>query len=73
MTDYPNLGGNSGVSSYSIGPDFIGVKFKGTPKTYFYSYSGKAGNTVVDQMKNLALVGQGLNAFINIYAKNLND
>jgi len=71
MERYRNSGGDSGVSAYEIGADYIIVKFS-TGKTYTYSYR-KAGKTHVDQMKNLAQRGKGLNSYINSHVKDLYD
>jgi len=68
MERYKNLGGDSGVSHYEIGSDYIDVKFSGTFRTYTYSYS-KAGSSHVEQMKVLAIRGSGLNSYINKYVK----
>jgi hypothetical protein len=38
MERYRNIGGDSGVSAYEIGTDYIRVKFSGTGRTYTYSY-----------------------------------
>ena len=54
MERYRNSGGDSGVSAYEIGSDYIIVKFSGTTKTYRYSYGGRAGNNHVENMKKLA-------------------
>ena len=72
MERYRNIGGDSGVSAYEIGTDFIRVKFSGTSRTYTYSYR-KAGNYHVENMKNLARNGNGLNSYINRHVKNLYD
>ena len=72
MERYRNSGGDSGVSSYEIGADYIKVKFSGTPRTYTYSYR-KAGSSHVENMKKLAQSGNGLNSYINRYVKNLYD
>ncbi len=72
MTIYRNRGGNSGVSAFEIGDDYIMVKFSGTSKTYTYSYR-KAGSTHVENMKNLAQDGRGLNSYIYRYVKHLYD
>lgn len=69
MKNYANRGGTSNVQSYEIGNDFIAVNFKGTPKTYVYSYSS-AGSFNVDKMKQLAENGSGLNSFIMLNVKN---
>ena len=73
MERYRNLGGNSGVSGFEIGPGYIKVKFTGTAQTYTYSSNGRAGSHHVEQMKTLAQRGSGLNSYINRYAKNLYD
>ncbi len=67
MQKYKDLDGVSGVEEYSIGEDFIDVKFKST-KIYRYSYKS-AGVDKVEHMKVLAMEGRGLNAYINRYAK----
>lgn len=72
MKRYRNSGGDSGVSSFVIGDDFIIVKFHGTFRTYRYS-NRKAGQNHVDTMKKLAQSGSGLNSYINRYVKNLYD
>lgn len=60
---YANLTGRSGVAKYSLGPDFIKVKFKdGSRYTYTYDSAGPAK---IEQMKILAKNGYGLNGFIN--------
>jgi hypothetical protein len=43
METYKNLGGDSGVSAFEIGEEYIEVKFSGTSRTYVYSYAGGAG------------------------------
>ncbi len=60
---YKNLGGNSGVTNYQIGPDFIKVQFY-TGAIYRYTYES-AGQNHIEQMKKLAKNGQGLNGYIN--------
>lgn len=72
MERYRNSGGDSGISSYEIGTDFIIVKFTGTFRTYRYSYR-KAGQHHVENMKRLARSGSGLNGYINRYVKKLYD
>lgn len=72
MERYRNSGGDSGVSSYEIGTDYITVKFSGSSQTYRYSYR-KAGQNHVEIMKRLARSGSGLNSYINRYVKNLYD
>lgn len=67
MTPYKNLGGDSGVAAYEIGNDSIEVQFK-DGMIYLYTVSS-AGSANIEQMKNLAIVGEGLNGFINSYVK----
>ncbi|MDR2982418.1 MAG: hypothetical protein LBV12_09265 [Puniceicoccales bacterium] len=63
MKTYKNTDGNSGVSTYEYGKDWIRIRFKnGT--TYEYR-SAKIGVHHLDQMKQLADLGNGLNAYIN--------
>ncbi|MCK9399183.1 MAG: hypothetical protein M0Q51_04185 [Bacteroidales bacterium] len=63
MEKYLNKSGNSPITHYEIGIDFIIVRFKGG-KDYIYSYKGKAGKYNVDIMKSLAVRGSGLSAYI---------
>lgn len=72
MERYRNSRGDSGVSAYEIGTDYIKVKFSRTSRTYTYSYR-KAGSNHVEHMKGLARSGSGLNSYINRYVKNLYD
>lgn len=70
MERYKNKSGESGVSAYEIGEDYIKVKFSRTTRTYLYSYR-KAGKFHVEKMKSLALRGSGLNSYINFNVKHL--
>jgi len=63
MQRYRNLGGNSGVSAYDIDADRITVRFD-DGAIYLYTYAS-AGSMNVEQMKQLAVRGMGLNSFIN--------
>ena len=72
MEKYRNSGGGSGVSSFEIGSDNIIVKFSGNTRTYKYSYK-RAGHQHVENMKQLAKGGRGLNSYIMRYVKNLYD
>jgi hypothetical protein len=65
MHHYRDVDGDSGVAAYEAGPDFIRVQFKGGA-TYLYTY-GSAGSHKIEQMKQLAAAGDGLNAFINTH------
>jgi hypothetical protein len=63
MERYKNLSGNSGALAYKIEPDSIIVQFQ---KGGTYSYSGqRPGSHYVEKMKKLAVLGRGLNTFIN--------
>lgn len=70
FTLYKDINGDSNVESYLIGPDFISVKFYGTPQIYTYSYRS-AGSGNVEIMKRLAESGDGLNAYINTHCRKL--
>jgi len=67
MERYKNLGGNSGVSAYEIGDDYIKVEFSGS-SLYLYNYQ-KPGSVSTEHMKNLAISGIGLNSYINTDVK----
>lgn len=68
MISYKNLSGNSGVSMYEIGSDFIRVLFHGNSRIYTYSYRS-TGMQHVEDMKILAQRGSGLNGYINQYCR----
>ena len=70
MEIYLDLDGDSGVVGYEIGDTFIRVKFNLTAKIYTYSYRS-AGVDRVEYMKELAKVGNGLNAYIKLNANSL--
>lgn len=72
MERYRNRAGDSGVSAYEIGNDYIKVKFSSSFRIYTYSYR-KAGSSHVENMKRLAQSGSGLNSYINRYVKHLYD
>jgi hypothetical protein len=60
---YKNLGGNSNVTGYEIGNDWIKVQFR-DGAIYTYTYES-AGQVNIEHMKRLAAAGQGLNSFIS--------
>jgi len=68
MEIYKDIDNDSGVASFEIDDDSITVKFKEANKlghtTYKYS-NRKAETNNIEQMKKLAILGDGLNAFIN--------
>lgn len=63
MERYTNSDGGSGVSDFEIGNDSITVGFS-TGSVYLYTYAS-TGEADIEQMKNLAKAGKGLNEFIN--------
>ncbi|NND23546.1 MAG: hypothetical protein HKN86_02530 [Acidimicrobiia bacterium] len=63
MEMYANNRGNSPITHYELNSESITVWFKGG-KSYSYSYSGDAGEYHVEAMKELALSGTGLSAYI---------
>lgn len=69
MEPYQNLSRNSNIVSYQIFEDSIHVVFKsGCYRNYLYTYV-KPGRYVVEQMKNLAVQGIGLNSYISSVVK----
>jgi len=62
MERYSNRSGNSPITYYEAGSNFITVWFE-KGKAYRYSYA-KAGSYHVEQMKILAVAGSGLCAYI---------
>jgi hypothetical protein len=63
---YRDIDGDSGVTHFEIGPNWIKVWFN--TNWYLYTYAS-AGLQNIEQMKKLAKAGDGLNAFINKYVK----
>lgn len=63
MLPYRNLDGNSGVTAYEIGADFIRVEFNSS-NVYRYTYAN-SNRRNVEEMKRLAEAGAGLATFIN--------
>lgn len=68
MQIYKDIDHDSGVRGYEIASTSITVWFDGAPKSYTYSYQS-AGQANIEQMKKLAVSGEGLNAFINDHVK----
>lgn len=60
---YRNLGGESGITSYAIGLDFIAVQWK-PPAVYIYDHV-RPGRAHVEHMKALAEGGRGLGTYIS--------
>ena len=67
MKPYGNLSGDSGITDYEIGPDFIRVRFK-SQETYTYDYR-KPGPGAVERMKTFATSGRGLSTYISGFVK----
>lgn len=67
MESYANHSGNSGVSTYEIGSNYIWVGFN-SGSIYEYTYSS-AGTSNIENMKSLARSGSGLNSYIMRYVK----
>jgi hypothetical protein len=65
METYANRSGNSGVSAYQIGTNYILVQFT-SGALYEYTYSS-AGSGNIETMKSYALAGSGLCSFIKRY------
>lgn len=65
MKLYQDIQGDSGISAYECGDDWIDVQFKGGD-TYRY-LAVDIGSAAVHEMKRLAQAGDGLNAFINTH------
>lgn len=63
MERYRNLGGNSGVVAYELGDNSITVEFSDGWR-YLYTFES-AGSHNIEQMRQLAIAGRGLNSFIN--------
>lgn len=72
MQRYADTDRDSGVQSFKINDSSITVQFKGTSKLYAYSYR-RAGQHHVENMKRLALAGDGLNEYINDHVKKSYD
>ena len=69
MTPYRNLSGESNVISFETTEDSIHVVFRsGAHRNYLYD-SVRPGQSVVNQMKELATQGRGLNSFISRVVK----
>lgn len=64
MIKYADIDNDSNVDSYEINQNSIVVWFNGTQNPYTYSYIS-AGQHHVEAMKQLAVSGDGLNAYIN--------
>ncbi|MCK5122993.1 MAG: hypothetical protein KAQ87_02500 [Candidatus Pacebacteria bacterium] len=67
METYKNLGGDSGILYFEIGNDYVRVEFD-DEAIYTYTYAS-AGEYNIEEMKKIAISGEGLNSFINKYVR----
>lgn len=67
MQTYANLGGDSGVRGFDISADSIIVEFKDS-SLYLYTHA-TPGQLAVEEMKRLAVAGQGLNSYISRHVR----
>ena len=67
MRRYRNSHGNSGVTGFQPGPDYIDIEFR-DGRQYRYTYS-VPGQREVDTMKQLAESGENLATFINRHVR----
>lgn len=64
---YLNLQGDSGVTRYAIGADYVAVQFR-DPAVYIYD-ENRPGRMHVENMKTLALAGRGLGTYISRHVR----
>jgi hypothetical protein len=64
---YGNLNGDSGVTHYAIGSDFIAVQFR-SATVYVYDWF-RPGRGHVERMTAHALAGRGLGTYISQHVK----
>lgn len=69
---YKDLDNDSNVNLYEIGDTYIRIVFFNTKRIYTYSYE-VAGREHVENMKELAIRGDGLNAYIQNNCRYLYD
>ena len=67
MKRYRNLSGNSGISAFDTGADYIKVQFD-DGSIYLYDYT-ISGIDTVEKMKMLARSGFGLCTYINTHVR----
>ena len=73
MEIYKNLGGDSNVQAYEFGPDSITVKFKSGINQFYLYDNNRPGAYHIEQMKSLAIAGQGLNSYIGKNLRSANS
>ena len=64
MTRYQNRSGDSGVTAFDIGDDYIKLRFRSQRKVYVYTRSS-VGAKHLKEMKRLATLGKGLSSYVN--------
>lgn len=69
MNRYKDIDGDSGISAYEVGTDFIRVQFN-SGQVYRWTYAS-AGRQHIESMKILAARGDGLNAYINRFVQRM--
>ncbi|AMV41068.1 hypothetical protein ATN79_00030 [Paraburkholderia caribensis] len=67
MKRYRDLSGQSGVVAYEVSDDAVTVKFR-DGDVYRYDYA-TTGRREVEEMKRLAVAGQGLSTYISRVVK----
>ncbi|SDH70448.1 hypothetical protein SAMN04487926_10760 [Paraburkholderia steynii] len=67
MKRYRDLSGQSGVVAYEVSDDAITVKFR-DGDVYLYDHA-TTGRREVEEMKRLAVAGQGLSTYISRVVK----
>ncbi len=67
MQPYLDPDGNSGIAAYELGDDWIIIKFKSGSRFLYNTQSCGAEN--IAQMKKLAVLGNGLQSYINLKVK----
>ena len=68
MTPYRNTNGNSGITHYAIGDAHIDIQFQ-NGGIYRYEETN-IGRLNFLNMKAAAIIGNGLNSFINHFVRN---
>ncbi len=70
MPRYSDRDGDSGIVAFEVGPDWIEIEFERGRERFYRYTNASAGAANILTMQRLAEKGDGLNAFINRYAKN---
>lgn len=64
MEVYQNKNGNSGITHYEIGVEYIAIRFENQSEIYIYT-NVQTGKRHIDKMKKLAISGKGLSTYIS--------